>query len=120
MARQTTILCIDDETLRLRRKLLESNGFRVITAISGAEGLRVLEEEPTVDLVFVDYIMPEMPGDLVVEELKRRHPTLPVIMMSGHPELPEALLERVDAYVRKGQDLEVVLGVIERTLAAKR
>ncbi len=121
MARQTTILCIDDEAdiLLLRRKLLESHGFRVITALSGPEALRRLGEELPVDLVLLDYVMPEMNGDEVAEELKRRNPKLPVIMMSGHPELPSSLLERVDGYVRKGQDPEVVLRVIHRTLAAR-
>ncbi|MGO8793329.1 MAG: response regulator [Candidatus Sulfotelmatobacter sp.] len=122
MARQTTILCIDDEAdiLLLRRKLLESHGFRVITALSGSEALRLLGEELPVDLVLLDYVMPEMNGDEVAEQLKRLHPTLPVIMMSGHPDLPNSLLERVDGYVRKGQDPEVVVGVIHRTLAARR
>jgi CheY-like chemotaxis protein len=122
MARQTTILCIDDDAdiLLLRQRLLEGHGFKVITALSGSEALRLLAEDRSVDLVLLDYIMPEMTGDEVAQELKRRHPKLPVVMMSGHPELPKALLERVDGYVRKGEDPEVVVGLIQSTLAARR
>lgn len=121
MARQVTILCVDDEadTLLLRRKLLENQGFGVLTALSGSEALRLLAEQRPVDLVLVDYVMPEMRGDEVAGELKRLRPELPVIMMSGYPELPVDLLEMVDGYIRKGQDPDVVLGVIQRALARR-
>jgi CheY-like chemotaxis protein len=121
MSRPSTILCIDDEAqiLLLRKQLLETYGFRVLTAPSGREGLRLLSEGHPVDLVLLDYIMPEMTGDRVAGELKRLYPRLPIVVMSGFPDVPEALLTIADGYVRKGQDPESVIGAITSALAAK-
>jgi CheY-like chemotaxis protein len=122
VSRQTTILCIDDELeiLAGRKRLLEMHGYRVITASSGVEALRMLSEGQTVDLVLLDYIMPEMAGDRVAEELKRLYPSLPIVAVSGFPELPEHLLKSVDGFVRKGQDPEVVLVAISNALTARQ
>lgn len=119
--RPTTILCIDDEPeiLRLREQLLEMYGFVVITASSGPEGLQMLSDGRTVDLVLLDYVMPGMSGDQIAEELKRLYPRLPIVLMSGFQKLPDPLLRRVDGYVRKGQDPEVVIETITRALTEK-
>lgn len=121
MSRPSTILCIDDEAeiLSLRKELLETYGFTVITAPSGPQGLRLLSEGLSVDLVLLDYVMPEMNGDLIAAELKRLYPDLPIIMMSGFPELPATLLQLTDGYVRKGQDPELVLDAIASALTSK-
>jgi len=117
-SRPTTILCIDDEPeiLRLRRQQLEMYGFVVITASSGTAGLQLLSEGLGVDLVLLDYVMPGMPGDQLAEELKRLYPRVPIVLMSGFQDLPETLLRRVDGYVRKGQDPEVVIRTITQAL----
>jgi adenylate cyclase len=122
MTFQATILCIDDEseTLRLRKQLLEMYGYSVLTASSGTDGLRLLSQGETVDLVLLDYAMPELSGDRVAEELKRLHPQVRIIIMSGFPELPERLLRMVDGFVRKGEDPEKVIGTITRALESMR
>jgi len=119
-SRATTILCIDDdpEVLRVREQLLEMNGFLVFTASSGAEGLQLLSDGQTVDLVLLDYVMPGMSGKQLAEELKRLYPQVPIVLVSGFQELPETLLRMVDGYVRKGQDPEVVIRTIAQALAA--
>jgi CheY-like chemotaxis protein len=119
-SRATTILCIDDdpEVLRAREQLLEMNGFLVFTASSGAEGLQLLSDGQTVDLVLLDYVMPGMSGKQLAEELKRLYPQVPIVLVSGFQELPETLLRMVDGYVRKGQDPEVVIRTIAQALAA--
>jgi CheY-like chemotaxis protein len=119
--RPSTILCIDDEpeTLMLRKSLLEMNGFVVMTALSGADGLRLLADGHHVDLVVLDYVMPGMTGEWIADEMKRLYPGLPIVIMSGFPELPEKLLKIVDGYVRKGEDPEVVIGAISRLLTRR-
>jgi CheY-like chemotaxis protein len=118
-SRPTTILCIDDEpeVLELREQLLEMHGFLVLTASSGAEGLQLLSEGQTVDLVLLDYVMPGMSGNQIAEELKHLYPRVPIVLISGFQELPETLLGMVDGYVRKGQDPEVVIRTITQALA---
>jgi CheY-like chemotaxis protein len=117
-----TILCIDDELeiLRLRRKLLETHGFKVLTALSGDQGLRMLSESPVVDLVLLDFAMSQRDGAQVAEELKSLYPHVPIIAVSGYPELPEAFREMVDGFVQKGQEPEDLVGAINRTLNSRR
>ena len=66
-----TVLCIDDEDnqLLLRKLLLEEAGYRVFTATSGEEGIRVFQAEQ-VDVVIVDYWMSRMNGLVVARALK--------------------------------------------------
>jgi CheY-like chemotaxis protein len=119
--RPTTILCIDDEpeTLVLRKSLLEMHGFVVLTALSGADGLRLLTDGHRVDLVVLDYVLPGMTGEWIASEMKRLYPNLPIVVMSGFPDLPEKLLKMADGYVRKGEDPEVILGAIRRALTKR-
>jgi CheY-like chemotaxis protein len=113
-----TILCIDDDrdTLDVRKKVLLSSGYCVLTSQSGSEGLEVVSSGTPVDLVVLDYVMPGMNGDQVAESLKSNFPHLPVIAVSA-VRLPPRMLEIVDAYVQKGQDVEVLLSTIERVLS---
>jgi CheY-like chemotaxis protein len=113
-----TILCIDDDqdTLDVRKKVLLSSGYCVLTSQSGIEGLEVVSSGTPVDLVLLDYVMPGMNGDQVAESLKSNFPHLPVIAVSA-VRLPPRMLEIVDAYVQKGQDVEVLLSTIERVLS---
>lgn len=79
-----TILVIEDND-ELRRMLdcaLRSSGLDVIQAENGLKGLRALEIMP-VDLVLTDVLMPDMDGIEVVSALRKSHPGLPVIAMSG-------------------------------------
>ncbi|MFY9674354.1 MAG: response regulator [Terriglobales bacterium] len=115
-----TILCIDDDSalLEARRHVLESSGYDVLTAPSGQDGLEVLSRKAKkVDLVILDYLMPGMNGDEVAESLKCDFPSLPVIAMSAM-RLPQRMMEAIDAYVQKGQRVEVMLSAISKTLAA--
>lgn len=113
-----TILCIDDdrETLEVREKVLRSSGYTVLMASNGIDALEVLSSGTHVDLVVIDYLMPGMDGDRVVQSLRANFPHLPLIAVSA-VQLPPRMFESVDAYVQKGQDVEVLLSTIERVLA---
>lgn len=100
----------------MRKKVLLSSGYSVLTSQSGIEGLEVVSSGTPVDLVLLDYVMPGMNGDQVAESLKSNFPHLPVIAVSA-VRLPPRMLEIVDAYVQKGQDVEVLLSTIERVLS---
>jgi CheY-like chemotaxis protein len=62
-ARCKTVLCVDDEKigLRVRKIMLESRGYKVLIAHNGPEGLKVFTENQ-VDLVVLDYYMPDQNG----------------------------------------------------------
>ena len=86
-AARPTVLVVDDEdTLRVAiRRLLESHGYQVITAPNGAAALQLLEDDaaPKVSLVLTDLRMPVMDGRQLAAALARRHPSLPIVFMSG-------------------------------------
>jgi len=105
------VLCIDDHRrgLHARRLILQSAGYDVITASSGRIGLRLLGRYP-VQLVILDYGMPEMNGEAVAREIRRTHPHVPILMLSGQPDIPKRASSAVDAFVAKGQPPAVLLG----------
>lgn len=112
------LLCVDDdpEILKLRKLLLESSGYSVVTATSGEAGLEVLAQGPGVDLVLLDYLMPGMKGDELAQELRRKYPRLPLVAVSAVGQLPRSLLDATDATIQKGQDPEVLLSTISTIL----
>ncbi len=54
------------------------------------------------DEVLLDYEMPEMDGGMVAAEIKKTHPELPILMLSGHGALPKTALHFVNGFVSKG------------------
>jgi CheY-like chemotaxis protein len=82
--RQRHILVVDDESL-VRQSvniLLQGDGYRVHEAKSGAEAL-ALFEPGKFDMVFTDYLMPEMRGDQLAAAIKERSPNQPVVMLTA-------------------------------------
>jgi CheY-like chemotaxis protein len=88
-----TVMCVDDDAgiRELYGALLCGNGYEVLAATNGHHALHVFEaKEKEIDAVILDYEMPGMNGLELATWLKQRHPTLPVIMISGsHPELEQ-------------------------------
>ena len=82
-----TILLVEDEDMLrgLIRELLEIKGYTVLEASQGVEAMDVLKRNgKPVDLVLTDVVMPHMSGSDLVEKLRKEHPTLKVIFMSGY------------------------------------
>lgn len=115
---QKTILLVDDDTevLSSMRMVLESRGYRILTANDGNAGLAVAErEEP--DLVVVDMMMPKKSGFLVVEKLRRRTNPPATIMITaneGSRHRAYAELIGVNAYIRKPFAMERLIEEVEK------
>src|SRR5512133_2275311 len=111
--RQHLILCVDDEVngLRLRKIILESSGYRVLIAASGAEGLKLFAEH-SVELVVLDFLMPEMKGDEVAERMREMKPHVPIIMLSAYYDLPPRVDLLVDAKLVKGESTQGLLDAV--------
>ena len=81
------ILCVDDneQTLSVRKFLLETRGYRVITATCGHEALGILDDATTgtVDLLLCDLMLPQMDGNELIRRAKQIHPGLPSLLISG-------------------------------------
>jgi two-component system nitrogen regulation response regulator NtrX len=115
-----TILVVDDEE-GIRRSLkgvLEDEGYRVILAEDGDKALSLMEEESP-DLVLLDIWMPGKDGMVVLEEIRRGWPMLPVVMISGHGSVDLAVrATKLGAYdfVEKPLSLDKVLLTLRNAL----
>jgi CheY-like chemotaxis protein len=110
-----TVLCVDDEKigLRVRKILLESHGFKVLTASSGQQGLAIFNDHD-VDLVVLDYYMPGLNGGDVAAEMRRKRPDVPIIFLSAYFSLPPAALELANAFITKGDPPDVLIDKIQQ------
>ena len=111
------LLCIDDELngLLIRQRLLETQGYQVLIASHVDDGLALFEHEH-VDAVVLDYYMPEMDGGHLAEELKKRRPEVPIVMLSAYITLPEEAVSHTDAYLIKGEAPVKLLNTIDTLL----
>jgi two-component system, NtrC family, nitrogen regulation response regulator NtrX len=108
-----TVLIVDDEEsiLQSLQGILNDEGLEVITAASGLSALERIEEVLP-DIVLLDIWMPEMDGIETLVKIKASHPSLPVIMMSGHGTIETAVrATKLGAYdfIEKPLSLEKVL-----------
>ena len=110
-----TILCIDDDDgmLRYQKALFERRGYKVFTAASARQGLRIAAV-CEVAAVIVDYHMPEMNGLEFATEIKRLKPQMPIVMVSSDDAIPEPASNVVDAFVSKNEAPRRLLPVITR------
>jgi CheY-like chemotaxis protein len=117
--KQPRILLIDDNRhgMVARRELLESKGFDVQTAASGASGLRAFDESEF-DVVVTDYRMPKMGGREVLQAIRVSRPQVPVVILSGCIEqlgLKDELSEIADAVLFKGpSELDDLLRTVSK------
>ncbi len=83
MSTEPLVLAVDDEAgiLRLIKLELTTQGFRVVTASSGDEALRMAEEQRP-DIALLDIVMPEMTGLEVMRRLRERS-SIPVILLTA-------------------------------------
>ncbi len=82
---ETVLIVEDEEAVRdASRELLESLGYRVLTAADGREALDVYGEASKVDLVLTDLVMPKMRGLELVTELRSRDPRVKALAMTGY------------------------------------
>lgn len=114
----TVVLCVDDESvgLTVRKMTLESQGYRVLTAENGPDGLAMFSAE-RIDLVVLDYMMPGMNGGVLAERMKRLKPSVPILLLSAYVDLPHETLALVDKYLTKGDGPVVMLHAIAELLS---
>ena len=114
------VLVIDDDLdlLRLLSMRLHARGFRVSTAASAEEGLARIAVEPP-QLVVSDIRLPGQDGLALFDEIRSTRPTLPVILLTAHGTIPDAvqaMSRGVFGYLTKPFDSKVLLEKIEQAL----
>lgn len=91
------ILVVDDESAirRLLVQVLASLGYRIESVANGDLALRILEDDPEIEMVLTDLTMPGMQGQDVAEWVIRKRPDVIVICMSGSPDDRDGRLARM-------------------------
>ena len=114
---RSAILCVDDYKTSLAGwcLYLQNAGYSVTTARTAQEDLERFAVSP-VDLVLLDYAMPDGNGDDVAAMMRRIKPDVRILMFSGVLKVPENAQLHVDAFLQKGQMPPVVLDKIRELL----
>lgn len=115
-----SILVVDDELLirDLLYDFFSGQGWSISVAENGEKAIEVIGAR-SFDVVLSDIKMPEMDGLVLTEELRKNHPELPVVLMTGYPSVDTAvaaLRSRVFDYVIKPFNIHQLYKTIESAL----
>jgi two-component system cell cycle sensor histidine kinase/response regulator CckA len=122
--KSAVVLLVEDEEAVRRggKRMLETRGYTVHEAGSGAEALEIMEElEGKVDIVVSDVVMPEMDGPTLLTELRKSYPDMKFIFVSGYAEDAFARNLPADAkfgFLPKPFSLKQLAVVVRETLDA--
>ena len=118
-----TILIVDDEpdVTFFISKICQPQGFHTLTAGSGLEALKYVQELPhRIDLVLLDLRMPGMGGIEVLKSIRKHSPDLPVIILTALTDKrKECEALGIEAYVTKPYSIEELYGYITRVIGEK-
>jgi CheY-like chemotaxis protein len=80
-----SILLVDDDNAvrEVTRAILHELGYRVLEAGSGGAALDLLDRDPSIDLMIVDFAMPGMNGAELARLARGKRPTLPILFVTG-------------------------------------
>jgi CheY-like chemotaxis protein len=120
-----TILLIDDNAVQAatRQTILRRAGYFVIAALNPARALEQFQngDFPTeIGLVITDHLMPQMNGATFVQALRKTHPTLPVLVLSGLEEAEEEYVGMHVTFRLKPVLPETLLASVHRLLLPDR
>jgi PAS domain S-box-containing protein len=120
---ETVLLVEDEDAVReLTEQMLESHGYRVLQAASGAEALELAASYPgTIHLLMTDVILPQMNGQVLAEALWSTRPEIKVLYMSGYSEevIGQGMPDRRVAYLAKPFSSVDLAAKVRQTLASE-
>jgi two-component system response regulator CpxR len=123
MRPKKTILCVDDneQVLSIRKFLLETRGYRVISLESPQDALEAISNSApgSIDLLLCDLVMPAMDGNELVRRAKQIHPMLPAMIVSGSVSTYDRA-GRADVFLPKGAASPAELLERIRVLVARK
>src|SRR6202023_1743394 len=117
---KATILCIDDHRNGLigRKMLLEENGYEVLEATGGDEGLKLFRSH-SVDAVGLDYQMPGMNGDGVAVKMKRVKAHVPIMLLSASGRLPQSKLKSVTTFLSTCHPPDIPFSTLQSSMVSR-
>jgi CheY-like chemotaxis protein len=114
------VLYIDDDQaqLNLIKLTLEKNGYSVLATTNWRHALDLLAAG--VDLVIVDYEMPDIQGHELAIWIKGIDPDMPIVLYSGAPNVPEIAKKRTDACIPKDAEPYLLMAAISNLIMKRR
>ena len=121
------VLIVDDDIRNIYTltSVLESWNLNVLHAERGAEGIRLLEENPDVDIALIDIMMPEMDGYEVMQEIKRRNPIaqIPLVAVTAKAmkgDRQKCMDAGASDYISKPVDLDLLSALLRVWMSRSR
>lgn len=120
----TSVLLVDDEVpfVEAMTRRLTKRNLNVATAYSGTDALEMLHKQTKVDVVILDVKMPGLDGIETLKEIKKEHPLVEVIMLTGHATVESAIegmkLGAYD-YLMKPCDIDQLMTKVKEAKAKK-
>ena len=116
-AKPPLILCIDDAdiALRVRKLLLASEGYDVLTANTAETGFELFKQHH-IALVIADHFLSGKSGTEIAREMKQLKPEVPILIISAAAEEPDGL-EFADGFIAKCEPADVLFDAIAHLVA---
>lgn len=120
-----SVLLVDDEKpfLEALAQRLQARGLRVTCAFSGTEALKRLEDDDTIDVVVLDLNMPDPGGIEAVNVIKKKHPLVEIIILTGHATIQSAVESVASGafdYLSKPCDIDDLVFKAEQAASRKK
>jgi CheY-like chemotaxis protein len=125
MSDKIKILWADDEIDLLKPQLffLEKKGYEVSTVSNGHDAIDQLDEDPSIDIVFLDESMPGLTGLETLSRIKEKNPNIPVVMITKNEAeniMEEAIGAQIDDYLIKPVNPNQILLSLKKIVDNKR
>jgi DNA-binding response OmpR family regulator len=104
-----TLLCIHRDPAQLT--LLQENGYELVTATNGSDGLRLLMTH-SVDAIVLEHHLGLLDGAAIATEIKKAKPKLPIVLLVDHVEFPDGALNSIDALVTKADGVHFLWATV--------
>ena len=119
------ILLVDDEVpfVDTMIKRLSKREMDVTPAYNGPEALAKLKDQTSIEVVILDVKMPGMDGIETLAEIKKSHPLVEVVMLTGHATVESAIEGMKNGafdYLMKPCDIDLLVGKVTEAAARKR
>ncbi|WDP89463.1 MAG: response regulator [Desulfobacter sp.] len=107
------VLLVDDEkgVIDVCSEMLETLGYDVVVAERGAQAVSIVRNDPAIDLIILDMVMPEMNGFETYEKIRKINPDIRVLVCSGYSkeeEIRQMIANGCDDYIYKPFDVAML------------